>query len=213
MLVEVKSGETYNGHLVSSDTWMNLNLREEHATRPTSRRRRNGLCVLGAVGVLATWNSEAFAQPASGALSSATGRRAALAGMLPALLGASSASAIPRVTDRQEYINRRKVELVPSFKQGIDYLERKGVDKRMELFLPKLARKMTIYASIQSASEVPDSTVRRLDKDIAEFRNAVEVKKDKDLALAAFEKYRLDIPKGVAYFDLKDPATYEAPPE
>ena len=28
MLVEVKSGETYNGHLVSSDTWMNLNLRE-----------------------------------------------------------------------------------------------------------------------------------------------------------------------------------------
>ena len=28
MLVEVKSGETYNGQLVSCDTWMNLNLRE-----------------------------------------------------------------------------------------------------------------------------------------------------------------------------------------
>ncbi|XP_055680539.1 U6 snRNA-associated Sm-like protein LSm4 [Lutzomyia longipalpis] len=28
MLVELKNGETYNGHLVSCDTWMNINLRE-----------------------------------------------------------------------------------------------------------------------------------------------------------------------------------------
>lgn len=28
MLVELKNGETYNGHLVSCDTWMNVNLRE-----------------------------------------------------------------------------------------------------------------------------------------------------------------------------------------
>lgn len=27
-LVELKNGETYNGHLVSCDTWMNINLRE-----------------------------------------------------------------------------------------------------------------------------------------------------------------------------------------
>lgn len=28
MLVELKNGETYNGHLVNCDTWMNLHLRE-----------------------------------------------------------------------------------------------------------------------------------------------------------------------------------------
>ncbi|BFZ61477.1 hypothetical protein YB2330_002543 [Saitoella coloradoensis] len=28
MLVELKNGETYNGHLVNCDTWMNLTLRE-----------------------------------------------------------------------------------------------------------------------------------------------------------------------------------------
>ncbi|KAG7255924.1 hypothetical protein CRUP_023947 [Coryphaenoides rupestris] len=28
MLVEWKNGETYNGHLVSCDNWMNINLRE-----------------------------------------------------------------------------------------------------------------------------------------------------------------------------------------
>eukprot|EP00793_Prasinoderma_coloniale_P001907 PRCOL_00007270-RA len=28
MLIELKSGETYNGHLVACDTWMNLHLRE-----------------------------------------------------------------------------------------------------------------------------------------------------------------------------------------
>ena len=28
MLVELKNGETYNGHLVTCDNWMNINLRE-----------------------------------------------------------------------------------------------------------------------------------------------------------------------------------------
>ncbi|XP_043197598.1 U6 snRNA-associated Sm-like protein LSm4 isoform X2 [Amphibalanus amphitrite] len=28
MLVELKNGETYNGHLVSCDNWMNINMRE-----------------------------------------------------------------------------------------------------------------------------------------------------------------------------------------
>jgi U6 snRNA-associated Sm-like protein LSm4 len=27
-LVELKNGETYNGHLVNCDTWMNIHLRE-----------------------------------------------------------------------------------------------------------------------------------------------------------------------------------------
>lgn len=27
-LVELKNGETYNGHLVNCDNWMNINLRE-----------------------------------------------------------------------------------------------------------------------------------------------------------------------------------------
>ena len=31
MLVELKNGETYNGHLVSCDNWMNINLREVSA--------------------------------------------------------------------------------------------------------------------------------------------------------------------------------------
>ena len=28
MLVELKNGDTYNGHLVNCDSWMNLNLKE-----------------------------------------------------------------------------------------------------------------------------------------------------------------------------------------
>lgn len=38
-LVELKSGETYNGHLVQCDTWMNLHLKEVICTskvRPPS---------------------------------------------------------------------------------------------------------------------------------------------------------------------------------
>ncbi|KAI9005952.1 hypothetical protein BC832DRAFT_555715 [Gaertneriomyces semiglobifer] len=36
MLVELKSGETYNGHLLSHDTFMNLSLREVICTLPAS---------------------------------------------------------------------------------------------------------------------------------------------------------------------------------
>ena len=28
MLIELKNGDTYNGHLVNCDSWMNINLRE-----------------------------------------------------------------------------------------------------------------------------------------------------------------------------------------
>ena len=28
MIVELKSGQTYNGHLISCDSWMNVNLKE-----------------------------------------------------------------------------------------------------------------------------------------------------------------------------------------
>ncbi|OZJ05896.1 putative U6 snRNA-associated Sm-like protein LSm4 [Bifiguratus adelaidae] len=38
MLVELKSGETYNGHLVSCDNWMNLTLREVIQTSPEGDR-------------------------------------------------------------------------------------------------------------------------------------------------------------------------------
>uniref|UniRef100_A0A8C3PQE5 Sm domain-containing protein n=1 Tax=Calidris pygmaea TaxID=425635 RepID=A0A8C3PQE5_9CHAR len=43
-LVELKNGETYNGHLVSCDNWMNINLREVICTSrvrldPPSRPR------------------------------------------------------------------------------------------------------------------------------------------------------------------------------
>jgi small nuclear ribonucleoprotein (snRNP)-like protein len=36
MQVELKSGETLNGHLVNCDTWMNLTLREVIQTSPVS---------------------------------------------------------------------------------------------------------------------------------------------------------------------------------
>jgi small nuclear ribonucleoprotein (snRNP)-like protein len=32
MLVELKNGETYNGHLVSCDSWMNIHLRDAICT-------------------------------------------------------------------------------------------------------------------------------------------------------------------------------------
>jgi U6 snRNA-associated Sm-like protein LSm4 len=35
MLVELKSGETLNGHLVNCDTWMNLTLKEVIQTSPS----------------------------------------------------------------------------------------------------------------------------------------------------------------------------------
>lgn len=38
-LVELKNGETYNGHMVQCDTWMNIHLREVICTSKVRRRR------------------------------------------------------------------------------------------------------------------------------------------------------------------------------
>lgn len=39
MLVELKNGETLNGHLVNCDTWMNLTLKEVVQTSPVRGRQ------------------------------------------------------------------------------------------------------------------------------------------------------------------------------
>jgi small nuclear ribonucleoprotein (snRNP)-like protein len=44
MLVELKDGETLNGHLVACDTWMNLTLKEVVQTSP--------VCLLSLVSLL-----------------------------------------------------------------------------------------------------------------------------------------------------------------
>ncbi|KAG8593973.1 hypothetical protein GDO81_001018 [Engystomops pustulosus] len=46
MLVELKNGETYNGHLVSCDNWMNINLREVICTSRTSHGGTGGSTVM-----------------------------------------------------------------------------------------------------------------------------------------------------------------------
>ena len=38
MLVELKNGETLNGHLIQCDTWMNLTLKEVIQTSPVRAR-------------------------------------------------------------------------------------------------------------------------------------------------------------------------------
>jgi len=43
MLVELKSGETLNGHLIQCDTWMNLTLREVVQTSPVRPAFHGGL--------------------------------------------------------------------------------------------------------------------------------------------------------------------------
>eukprot|EP00442_Polarella_glacialis_P059225 CAMPEP_0115132342 /NCGR_PEP_ID=MMETSP0227-20121206/53680_1 /TAXON_ID=89957 /ORGANISM="Polarella glacialis, Strain CCMP 1383" /LENGTH=200 /DNA_ID=CAMNT_0002538085 /DNA_START=60 /DNA_END=662 /DNA_ORIENTATION=- len=141
-------------------------------------------------------------------------RRVALGGVLPVLMGAGvlpdAASAIPRVTDRFEYINRRKLELVPVFKQGLDYLNKYGVDERMMIFLPRMIRKMSIYANVNSGSEAPDKVTRKMEADTDRFEKAVKAK-DIPAALEAFEQYRLDTPKGIAFFDFNIPSTWNPP--
>jgi len=60
MLVELKNGETLNGHLVTCDTWMNLTLKEVVQTSPVSllpqiqgdeEAGRDGMLVVLEVGV------------------------------------------------------------------------------------------------------------------------------------------------------------------
>lgn len=46
-LVELKNGETYNGHLVSCDNWMNINLREVICTSRVSGRAGRIIAGLG----------------------------------------------------------------------------------------------------------------------------------------------------------------------
>ncbi|TFA99247.1 hypothetical protein CCMA1212_009013 [Trichoderma ghanense] len=41
MLVELKNGETLNGHLVMCDTWMNLTLKEVVQTSPVCAQPAN----------------------------------------------------------------------------------------------------------------------------------------------------------------------------
>ena len=41
MLVELKNGETLNGHLVNCDTWMNLTLKEVVQTSPVRSSRHH----------------------------------------------------------------------------------------------------------------------------------------------------------------------------
>eukprot|EP00435_Cladocopium_sp_Y103_P048982 s4054_g14.t1 len=59
-------------------------------------------------------------------------RRGLLGAALPAVLGGpGAASAMTQgITDVVEYMNRRKRELVPYMKQGIDYLESHEIDER-----------------------------------------------------------------------------------
>ena len=45
MLVELKNGETLNGHLVNCDTWMNLTLKEVVQTSPVRASALPTLCV------------------------------------------------------------------------------------------------------------------------------------------------------------------------
>eukprot|EP00933_Yihiella_yeosuensis_P020413 TRINITY_DN16373_c0_g1_i1.p1 TRINITY_DN16373_c0_g1~~TRINITY_DN16373_c0_g1_i1.p1 ORF type:complete len:197 (+),score=44.82 TRINITY_DN16373_c0_g1_i1:161-751(+) len=185
----------------------------------TYRRQRSlsllllGLALIAAslMSKLATAGHEdATAFATTGAMAS---RRVVLSGALPMLLGAglsNPALAVPIVSDRKEYMQRRKLELVPIFKQGIDYLQRKGADDRMMLFLPKMVRKMRVYAAIQSSTDAPDKTARTMDKLTTKFEKAVTDKKVEE-ALAFFEEYRLTVPGIVAAFDLDDPSTYNGP--
>lgn len=43
-LVELKNGDTYNGHLVNCDTWMNVNLREVICTSKVFCSARHSPC-------------------------------------------------------------------------------------------------------------------------------------------------------------------------
>lgn len=178
------------------------------------------MLLLGRYPAAGTGADEAFLPAGAGLRTEAgvafpvVGRRmAALGGVLPALLGAREANAMFRGTDRVIYTNKRKLEIVPYFKQSMDYIEKFGIDERLELAVPRMIRKMDLYANIFSSTERPDAVVRKLQKDIKVFEDAIFKKKDKQAAIQAFEQYRLDIPKGTGYFDFNDRTTWEPPAE
>eukprot|EP00931_Biecheleriopsis_adriatica_P058627 TRINITY_DN3494_c0_g1_i1.p1 TRINITY_DN3494_c0_g1~~TRINITY_DN3494_c0_g1_i1.p1 ORF type:complete len:196 (-),score=45.78 TRINITY_DN3494_c0_g1_i1:52-639(-) len=181
---------------------------------PAPRRQCGRLLLIGSIAIALShvfingaFKAQAFAP---GSQPDAMSRRIAL-GSLPLLLGGPQAAlAIPRVTDRFEYMNRRKMELVPVFKQGIDYLETHEIDERMLTFLPRLVSKMDTFANLVSREEAPDRFVRRLQKHIKKFETYVQAK-DRENALKEWEAYVADVPPGLARFDIKDPSTFEGP--
>lgn len=54
-LVELKNGETYNGHLVSCDNWMNINLREVICTSRVSALCPQPVPLSGDLQVVLVW--------------------------------------------------------------------------------------------------------------------------------------------------------------
>mmetsp|Transcript_36241 Transcript_36241/g.85029 ORF Transcript_36241/g.85029 Transcript_36241/m.85029 type:complete len:190 (+) Transcript_36241:88-657(+) len=184
---------------------------------PAARRcTRPTLVASAAVAFVAVANlahsSISFATPGLRGGADAMSRRMLVVGpAASALLTSLEANAIPATTDVSMYILRRKQELVPVMKQGIDYLERKGIDERMKLFLPRLVRKMKIYADIFKRRP-QDPIIAKLERYADEVEKLV-LAGDKEGALAAFENYRLSIPPGDGSFDFKDPSTYTPPPE
>ncbi|CAJ1343067.1 unnamed protein product, partial [Effrenium voratum] len=138
-------------------------------------------------------------------------RRGMVAAM-PTLLGAPGMAwgMTQGITDVVEYMNRRKRELIPYMKQGIDYLEAHEVDERMELFTPKMCRKMEAYAGLLSKGAAPDKTTYKLNASVRAFEKAIKAK-DKKAALEAFQKYQDDVPDGIGRFDVHNPVTFEGP--
>lgn len=57
-LVELKNGETFNGHLIACDNFMNLTLREVYQTSAVSLRGSRGEALVMGSGVYARWSSE-----------------------------------------------------------------------------------------------------------------------------------------------------------
>eukprot|EP00438_Fugacium_kawagutii_P019620 Skav232793 [mRNA] locus=scaffold614:275004:280346:+ [translate_table: standard] len=155
--------------------------------------------------------NEAFVPVTTGSHESLT-RRGLLGAALPAVLGGpGAATAMTQgITDVVEYMNRRKRELVPYMKQGMDYLESHEIDERMLLFLPKMARKMEAYAGLQSRGAAPDKNTYRLNASVRAFEKAIKAG-DKKAALEAFQKYQDDIPEGIGRFDIHKPETFEGP--
>mmetsp|Transcript_33391 Transcript_33391/g.61262 ORF Transcript_33391/g.61262 Transcript_33391/m.61262 type:complete len:192 (-) Transcript_33391:112-687(-) len=181
----------------------------------TRRRGRSTILASAAVAFIAIVNlsSEGISFASPGRVGADTvSRRMLVAGpAATALLTALEANAVPATTDVKMYILRRKQELVPVMKQGIDYLERKGCDERMKLFLPRLVRKMKIYGDVFKKTP-QDPTAVRLERYADDVEKYV-LADDKAAALAAFEAYRLAIPPGEGQFDFNDPSSYTPPPE
>lgn len=66
MLVELKNGETLNGHLVTCDTWMNLTLKEVVQTSPVCFLGRCGCGALGQGWLCLAWERHANGNGGSG---------------------------------------------------------------------------------------------------------------------------------------------------